>query len=180
MSRIRAFSIVFHNVKEDAKPSVEKYFECSKPKEILVSLEPYPESPGYHIHVFVSYTNAHFFKTMLEKCKTFSSTIVVEHPEGVQGDWGRVQVDKMRGNFKQATAYLVNPQKEKECDPDVTHRKKGDLVCDVCASIGTALDFGADYSSSLGRCRRCCLIPHRLLKNLGYQVRELPRLIFEN
>lgn len=120
MSRIRQFSIVFHNVKHDSKLSVENYFTALSPTKLLVAMEPYPQEEGFHIHVFVSFGNPRSFKSVLASCESFSKKIVSPRPEGEERSWGRVQVDQMRGTFEQATAYLTVPQKKKEVDPQLT------------------------------------------------------------
>lgn len=177
MTRLRGFSIVLHNVKDDCKSSVEKWFASQNPSEYLVAMEPYPQGEGFHIHVFVSFKNPRQFEVMLKSCQELSKHIVCERPEGETRDWGRVQVDKMRGSFAQATAYLTDPKKDKLCDVNVIHQKKGTLVCDVCSCLGTAFEFGADYpDGKTGRCRRCLCMPHRLLSNLGFNVPNLDAL----
>lgn len=159
MSRIRSFSIVFHNVKDDAKSSVENHFKSNNPKEILVSMEPYPESEGHHIHVFVCFKNAHFFTKMLESCILLSTKLVAPRPDDITGDWGRVQVDKMRGTFKEATAYLTNPVKDKECDPEVTHHKADVISCDICGCQAPAILMRCQFADDMtvGRCHKCHL-----------------------
>lgn len=116
-SRARQFSIVFHNVKDDCKPAVERFFSDAQKR--IVALEPYPEQHGYHIHVFVQYTNQRYFKSMLAACERFKSHIVSEKPPTETRDWGRVQVDVMRGSFEQAHKYLTAPDKDKPVDPNV-------------------------------------------------------------
>lgn len=119
MSKFRSYSIVLHNVKDDSKSSVENHFKASNPIKLLVALESYPESEGYHIHVFVSYKSQRSFKSVLSATQSLSEKIVAPRPDGETRAWGRVQVDKMRGTFEQATAYLVNPDKDKPLDPNV-------------------------------------------------------------
>jgi len=120
MSKFRQFSIVLHNVHPDHKTTIENHFRAQNPTKLVVALEPYPESEGFHCHVFVSFKSDHSFKKMLSSTKTLSTHVITEKPEGEERDWGRVQVDQMRGNFSQATAYLTEPQKKKEVDPNLT------------------------------------------------------------
>lgn len=120
MSKFRSYSIVLHNVRDDAKVSVENHFKAFSPSKLLVAMEPYPQGEGHHIHVFVSYTNPRSFKSVLSSTKSLSEKIVAPRPEGETRDWGRVQVDQMRGTFEQATAYLTTPKKEKPVDPNLT------------------------------------------------------------
>jgi len=182
MSRPRGFSIVFHNVKNDSKPPVERYFNSLSPVQLLVAMEPYGESPGHHIHVFVSFKNARQFKVMLDKCLKFSESIVSPKPEGEERDWGRVQVDQMRGTFEEATKYLTAPKKEKECDPDVTvvqNPTRFQIKCDVCGKIFWWIDTAAQYMNPLGfgRCHQCACTPHRMFEMLGIKVRNLDEML---
>ena len=120
MSKFRSYSIVIHNVNDASKLSVENHFKAFSPSKLLVALEPYPQGQGFHIHVFVSFTNPRSFKSVLSSTQSLSKKIVTQKPEGETRDWGRVQVDQMRGNFEQATAYLTEPKKDKPVDPNVT------------------------------------------------------------
>jgi len=177
MARVRGFSIVFHNVRDDCKSSVEKFIKAENPSQYLVALEPYPESEGHHVHLFVSFKNPRQFKVMLNKCIEFSNSIMTEKPPDTITDWGRVQVDTMRGSFKQATKYLTNPDKDKICDENVVKKKKGDIMCDVCGTIGPWVDMACDYpDGETGRCRGCFCVPHRMLMMLGHKVRDLTSL----
>ncbi len=124
MSRVRQFTIVFHNVKDDAKPQVEAYFDSIGYEKFLQAMEPYPQSDGYHIHVFVQFKNPRRFTAMLEQMKNLSKRIMAVKPEGCQTDWGRVQIDRMYGTFDQATAYLKGETKDKPLDPNVELKDK--------------------------------------------------------
>lgn len=182
MTRIRSFCIVFHNVKDDSKPSIERFFNAFGPTQMLCAIEPYPEDEGFHVHVFVCFKNPRQFAVMLSKCEEFSTKVVAPRPEGEERDWGRVQVDRMRGSFEQATEYLKNPKKDKICDPDVTEVKnpdKDEIKCDVCGKMCLWIDTSAQYMvpRGLGRCRKCACIPHRMLTTLGFEVRNLDRVL---
>lgn len=158
-TRVRGFSIVFHNVKNDSKSPVEAHFKNTKPAELLVALEPYPKGEGFHIHVYVSYKNPRFFDKTLSSCIELSKNIIQPRPEGEVRDWGRVEVDRMRGTFKEATAYLTNPKKEKECDPEVTHTKADEVECDICGCRAPAPFMRCQFADDLtmGRCHKCHL-----------------------
>lgn len=119
MSRIRQFSLVFHNVKDDCKESAEAYFKDLGYEKFLQALEPYPESEGYHLHVFVTFKNPRRFKGFIKQLEQFSKNIVAPKPEGCETAWGRVQVDQMYGSFDQATAYLRGETKDKPVDSDI-------------------------------------------------------------
>lgn len=119
MSRIRQFCIVFHNIREDVKPQVASYFDSLGYTKFLQAVEPYPESDGFHLHVFVSFKNPRRFKGILKQLEQFSKNIVAPKPEGIETAWGRVQVDQMYGSFEQATAYLKGETKDKPVDSEV-------------------------------------------------------------
>lgn len=117
-AKIRGFSIVFHNVRHDCKSSVENYFKSTNPSKIAIGLEPYDGQEGHHLHVFLYYQSQRSFRGMLDSCLDFSKHIVDVCPDETVGSWGRVQVDAMKGTWRQATDYLTNPKKDKICDPD--------------------------------------------------------------
>jgi len=180
MARLRQFCIVFHNVRQaDSKTKVENFFQSMKPIKFLQAIEKYPESEGYHIHVFVAFTNPREFKSMLSNCQRLSQTIIETKPEGCETDWGRVQCDQMFGTFEQATAYLRGETKDKPIDGDevkvIETPGKGQIKCDVCQKIYPWLDCPFQYNNprSSGRCRMCCCIPHRVLIQAGHKVRDL-------
>lgn len=121
MAKFRSYVIVIHNVRPDCKQTVVHH--VSGAKRSAVAVEPYKES-GHHIHIQVEYPNQRHFTSVLKEFKDLSLKIVAHRPEGIEGDWGRVQVDQMRGTFEQATQYLVNPTKDKGVDPDVVVSSK--------------------------------------------------------
>lgn len=132
--------------------------------------------------MFVSFKNPRQFKVMLKSCIDFSESVVAPKPEGEERDWGRVQVDQMRGSFEQATKYLTDPDKEKEVDPDVllvTNPGKGEIKCDVCGKIVLWIYSAAQYMAprGSGRCRSCACIPHRQFEMFGIEVRNLDELL---
>jgi len=126
MSKFRQFSIVLHNVSSTSKPIVEDYVSSLSPTNSVVALEPYPDQDGFHIHIFLKFTNSRSFKSVLNLFKTFAPTVHAPKPEGEERSWGRVQVDQMRGTFEQAVAYLTVPKKDKPVDPDVLLHSKPD------------------------------------------------------
>lgn len=180
-SKIRNFSIVFHNVKNDSKSFVEEVFNAKNPVNMAVGCEPYPEDEGFHIHVFVFFKNQHYFTAMLNFCKEIATKIVAPRPEGEERDWGRVQVDQARGTFEECKKYLTDPKKQKEVDPDVTiveNPGKDEIKCDVCGKMFLWLDTAAQYMRprGLGRCRVCITVPHRMFETYGCKVRNLDHL----
>jgi len=117
MAKYPRYSVVIQNVRPDCKQTVLHH--VSGAKRSAVAVEPYNHQPGHHIHIFIEYQNQHHFTSVLKEYKDLATKIVAHRPEGIEGDWGRVDVDRMRGTFEQATQYLVAPTKDKAVDPDV-------------------------------------------------------------
>lgn len=108
----RQFSIVFHNVdQEKAQDKLSEY--VAKAKEYVMSVEPYPESDGHHAHLFIQFTNQRSFFSVLKELEQLKKKFVLPRPEGCKTDWGRVQLDPMRGRFDQCRAYLNGETKDK-------------------------------------------------------------------
>lgn len=175
MSKLRNFSIVFHNVKDGSKTIVEKIF--SNAQKIVLSQEPYPEDNSrYHLHLFLSLSNPRSFKSVLGQCEDIAKKIKTPTPEGETRDWGRVQVDKMKGTFEQATAYLSEPgKKNKPVDEKLIVRTKNSRTCDICKKVFelNSVDHGYDYPDcSTGRCYRCYLTQAWLKEELTLYDRE--------
>ena len=108
----RQFSIVIHNVQEEKTQDILKQY-VSKAKEYVMSVEPYPEGNGFHLHLFIQYTNQRSFFSVLRELETLKKKFVAPRPDDCKGDWGRVQLDPMRGRFSQAEAYLKGDTKDK-------------------------------------------------------------------
>jgi hypothetical protein len=108
----RQYSIVFHNVdKQKCQDTLKQY--VAKAKEYVMSVEPYPQGEGFHCHLFIQYGNQRSFFSVLKELEILKKKIICPKPENVQGDWGRVQLDPMRGRFSQANAYLQGETKDK-------------------------------------------------------------------
>jgi len=124
MTKIRKFSAVIHNVRQDSKSAVDDFVQTIfQPKQVVTSLEPNHSSTsteGFHIHIFLELQGSgREFKSILNKLIKFSKTILTPEPVPSIGLHGRVELDQMYGNFEQATTYLVNPDKDKICGDDV-------------------------------------------------------------
>jgi hypothetical protein len=78
-----------------------------------MSCEPYPEGEGFHLHLFIQYPNQRSFFSVLKELEQMKKKFVAPKPPGQRGDWGRVQLDPMRGRFDQAHAYLQGDTKDK-------------------------------------------------------------------
>jgi len=180
MSKLRNFSIVFHNVKDGSKTIVEKIF--SNAQKIVLAQEPYPEDNSqYHLHVFLALANPRTFKSVLNQCEDIAQKIKTIKPEGETRDWGRVQVDKMKGTFEQATAYLSNSgKKNKPIDEELIVRTKKSRTCDTCSKVFelNTIDHGYDYMDcSTGRCYRCYLTQAWLKEEITLYDKEV---LFQN
>jgi len=70
----------------------------------LIAIEPYGHQPGYHLHMFYTLKSQSNKFAQIKKFEKFK--------------WGRVQCDVMQGSFDQAQVYLVNPDKDKQLDPN--------------------------------------------------------------
>jgi len=101
--RHRNFSAVIHDVPPESKGLVHAMFQKLSSK-YLIALEPYGHQPGYHLHMFYTLKSQSNKFAQIKKFEKFK--------------WGRVQCDVMQGSFDQAQIYLINPDKEKQLDPN--------------------------------------------------------------
>ncbi len=122
MTKHRQFTLVIHNVRSEIQNEVKDY--AQKAKEYVMSVEPYPESDGYHLHLFIQYTNPRSFKSVLAEVQRFAKTVTTPRPPGEERDWGRVQCDIMRGKFQQAHDYLKGLTKDKPTGEVISGRTK--------------------------------------------------------
>jgi len=121
-SKHRQYTIVIHNVDEKSQPIVKHY--AAQAKEYVMSIEPYPQGNGSHLHLFIQYSNPRSFRAVLNELERFKKRIVVPRPQDESRDWGRVQLDVMRGRFSQANSYLMGETKDKPTG-EVCSQKKG-------------------------------------------------------
>jgi len=108
--RYRKWCCVIHNVLDLPAQIKSTFSDCVR---LAYSVEPYNHQEGNHVHIFVEYKNPHYKHALLKVCNTLSESIRDPSASG-EGLIGRVQLDKMRGNFEQAMKYLVNPDKDKK------------------------------------------------------------------
>jgi len=104
------FTIVIHDVHTGLKIAAEDEVKKLQPDWSLVAIEEYTHQPGFHVHVFIKYQQPKAFNTVLNFWKKFSQ----------DNSAGRVQVDVGRGTFEECKKYLVDPDKEKNVDSQVT------------------------------------------------------------
>lgn len=110
--KFRQFSIVFHNVDRNKCYQVLGEYVVDV-KEYVLSCEDYPQGGGTHAHLFVQYKNQRSFKSVLKELEVLKKKFITPRPPGEERDWGRVQLDVMKGRFKQAEAYLLGETKDK-------------------------------------------------------------------
>lgn len=105
--RSRKFSIVIHDVEPSAKQILQDKVNDLEPDWSLIALEPYNHQEGHHLHLFIKYH------------KPKAKSKVLQYLQRLELG-GRVQVDVGRGDFEQCRKYLVDPDKEKKLDNDIT------------------------------------------------------------
>lgn len=177
MTKKRNFSLVFHNVSPASKPRLEEFVKTQGPTRYVCGCEAYPDQEGFHTHLFVSFKHGREFKSVVDKYQQWSlENIVVPKPEGETRAWGRVEVDQMFGTFEDAINYLQGNTKDKPIDEAISdyQDRKGMIVCDVCSGMTPWFAMKYTFSNKLGRCHKCSMIPHRMLQNYGFNVREIP------
>ena len=77
--KYRQFCIVIHNVKENVKSIIEEH-NVAKTKEMLMSVEPYPQGDGFHLHLFVQYPNQRSFKSVLNEYNRLAKRLTTPKP----------------------------------------------------------------------------------------------------
>lgn len=128
----RQYSIVIHNVDpEKAQAIVEKYVQDAK--EYVMSFEPNPKGNGHHFHLFIQFKNQRSFRAVLRELQKLSARIISPRPEGETRDWGRVQLDVMRGTFQDCVAYLQGETKDKPTGEVQQGRHELQSVPDECS-----------------------------------------------
>lgn len=111
------FCIVIHNVLPSAKDVLETFVADQSPSWSVVSLEPYPAGSGYHLHIFVKWKRQHRSLKWFNFHSNFKHKIIAPNLDNVPGDWGRIDLKKMKGTPEEAMKYLTDPKKDKPVDP---------------------------------------------------------------
>ncbi|AXQ66113.1 MAG: replicase [Cressdnaviricota sp.] len=156
--KFRDYSIVIHNVRSDVTPLTNDFVKTLNCKKYVSSVEPYPSSEGHHLHVFIYLNNQVTFKSLLKKLKLFSKTIITDPPAISKGEHGRVELDRLKGSWEQATAYLMNPKKDKPLGEvfilEEAAYGRGDVTCFRCETrFDKQLLLG--LPSTVPLCHRC-------------------------
>lgn len=105
--RSRTFSVVVHDVHAGSKARLEKEINELEPDWSLIAEENYNHQDGSHIHLFIKYNQP--------KAKSQILKFVQKLDLG-----GRVQVDVGRGTFNECKKYIVDPDKKKSLDSNIT------------------------------------------------------------
>ncbi len=109
--RSRKFSIVIHDVRQNAKAILTEKVNDLEPDWSLIAEEEYNHQEGSHIHLFIKYAQP--------KAKS----VVLKYIQKLELG-GRVQVDIGRGDFDQCKKYIVDPDKLKKLDDNITENAK--------------------------------------------------------
>lgn len=109
--RSRKFSIVIHDVRQNAKTILTEKVNDLEPDWSLIAEEEYNHQEGSHIHLFIKYAQP--------KAKS----VVLKYIQKLELG-GRVQVDIGRGDFDQCKKYIVDPDKLKKLDDNITENVK--------------------------------------------------------
>jgi len=115
-SKFRRWKIVIHNVDEYCQGKVNQHFLGKKHTKVISSVEPYDDTPGYHLHIYIQYKNRRYFQPLLKELKDLSSKVRCTKHLPDEGDIGRVQLDqwKVGETWAQKVQYLTNPVKDKK------------------------------------------------------------------
>lgn len=105
--RSRKFSIVIHDVRQNAKEILTEKVKDLEPDWSLIAEEEYNHQEGSHIHLFIKYAQPR------------AKSKVLKYVQGLELG-GRVQVDIGRGDFDQCRKYITDPVKEKNLDSNIT------------------------------------------------------------
>lgn len=165
------FSIVIHNVQPQAKEILQEFVNDQKPLWSVLSLEPYPNQPGHHLHIFVKWKTQHRSVKWFTFHHNVRSRIISEEPQDNDGDWGRIQVDTLYGDKEHCIKYLVNPKKDKPLDDEVNvndHRRLElmDLWAQSAARLNRKFMFPETHGEKLITCIEYC----RYLESTGKSI----------
>ena len=151
--RSRKFSIVIHDIRQNAKTILTDKVRDLEPDWSLIAEEEYNHQEGSHIHLFIKYAQP--------KAKSSVLKFIQKLELG-----GRVQVDIGRGDFDQCRKYITDPDKIKKLDNNITENVRNlSLIerypehartCPVCSQ--RYYDPPTDIQGSLcilGMCWKC-------------------------
>jgi len=151
--RSRKFSVVIHDVLDDAKIRLELAVKNLEPDWSLIALEPYNHQDGFHLHLFLKYA------------QPVSKTRVLSFIQKLALG-GRVQVDLGRGDFDECKKYITDPKKQKLLDSNISENVRKlspaekypehTTLCLICGSksYDPPVSLG-DSSFQSGYCVKC-------------------------
>ncbi len=122
-TKYRSWSITFHNISPNKTQDILKQY-VQKSKKSSLSVEANPQGDGFHAHLFITYTSQRQFHTVLKELQLLSKKFIMPRPDDCKGDWGRVELDRMRGTYLQANSYLLGETKDKPIGELVQHERK--------------------------------------------------------
>jgi len=151
--KCRKFSIVIHNVNIQDEPYWANVTKTLQASQVVISIEEYPNSPGHHhLHIFVEFVHARSFQSLLKLFENFKIGHILPAPDESKTP-GRIQIDPMKGSFKEATAYLTEGQSKKEkLFGNVVSIKPNELQCNMCDRTQHKL-FMYKYNSVILCCK---------------------------
>lgn len=156
------FSIVVHNVLPEAKEIFTTFVAETQPEWSVIALEPYPKSSGFHLHIFLKWKRQHrSVKWFNFHHDTFRRIISEKPQDAPDGEWGRIQVDPLKGDKDYCLKYLVNPGKNKALDPDVemvdnVRLAKIDRWAQAAARLNRKFMFPETHGEDIITCIQYC------------------------
>ena len=107
LERNRKYSIVIHDVEvdEDPKATLKLWVISLVPIYYMIALEPYEHQEGFHMHLFVQFSNQMSKFKMLKTLETLFK--------------GRIQIDPGRGSRDECIRYITDPLKTKSVDTNI-------------------------------------------------------------
>lgn len=159
--RSRKFSVVIHDVKNDAKIKLERSVSGLLPDWSLIAEEPYNHQEGSHLHLYLKYAQP------MAKSRVLSYIQKLDLG-------GRVQADIGRGDFESCKKYLTDPTKKKLLDNNISENvrklspaEKYPELTTLCLNCGSKsydpfISLG-DSSYQSGLCLKCA---NRRIANL--------------
>lgn len=110
LERNRKYSIVIHDVdlEEDPKEVLKLWVISLAPRYYMIALEPYGHQEGYHMHLFVEFSNQMSKFKMLRTLELLFT--------------GRIQIDPGRGSRDECLRYITDPKKTKLVDTNIINQ----------------------------------------------------------
>lgn len=155
-SRSRGYAITIHNVFKNDEQFWAQLATKLNGVESVCSLEPYPDHPGYHFHIFIKFKNPQYKFALLNTIQMAQGDVHIDTlSDPSPGMKGRVHLEIMRGTMKQATAYLTQDltKKDKTCGNPII--QQFNYKCNTCEYRGQNRDW-FEHTHVVGQtCYRC-------------------------